>query len=134
MSILNLCTQDSLDHELTTLDIINSKLINLNDDANNESNSNLVGENVDMETTLNNINESTVQEEIAASTSVNVMVPLDTSSLLSLSSTKPIICTVCGRKLKDPQSRIIGMGPMCAKHYKNRKKRFNLFDNERILL
>lgn len=42
---------------------------------------------------------------------------------------KDIFCLRCGRKLLDYESRQIGMGPSCLKHYKESKnQRVNLLD------
>lgn len=135
----NLLNQHLTNQELTTLDLLNRKLVNLDENTEFDNNSNDV-ENVensveteDTEDIIETSNTTVIQEEITISTPINISIPLDVETL---SSTKPIICTICGRKLKDPQSRIIGMGPMCAKHYRNQNKRkqFNLFSKERIIL
>lgn len=137
MSTLNLSNQNLLNRELTTLDLLNCKLVNLNNDTsiefdNDSSNVENVENCVETEDTTETTNAAVIQEEITISTPINISMPLDT---ISLSSTKPVICAVCGRKLKDPQSRMIGMGPMCAKHHRqqNRKRHFNLFTRERII-
>ena len=139
MSTLSLLNQNLLNRELTTLDLLNCKLVNLNNDTsiefdNDSSNVENVENCVETEDTTETTNKTVIQEEITISTPVNISTPLDVDTI-SLSITKPVICAVCGRKLKDPQSRIIGMGPMCAKHHRqqNRKRQFNLFTGERII-
>ena len=136
MSLLNLSKSNSVDPELSTLDLLNRKLLNLNDTVETE-----------VVETVENIVEDTIIEEVSHESvdsnllsdnntisSITNITPSIIVEEITVNDTKPIICSVCGRKLKDPQSRIIGMGPMCAKHYRNRnQKPFNLFNIERIM-
>ena len=75
-----------------------------------------------------NLNDSIVASAINTSTR-NITTVIEETVV----NVKPIICLVCGRKLKDPKSRILGMGPSCYQHYKKmNNKPFNLLTRKEV--
>lgn len=76
-----------------------------------------------------NLNDSIVASAINTSTR-NITTVIEEETVVNV---KPIICLVCGRKLKDPKSRILGMGPSCYQHYKKmNNKPFNLLTRKGV--
>ena len=54
---------------------------------------------------------------------VNNIAPEDSKNIGS-----DVYCTRCGRKLKDNQSRVLGMGPTCYQQFRaSRNRQINLF-------
>ena len=67
--------------------------------------------------------------------SVDMSVPTVNVSHVEINDTttegeNTVLCRVCGKPLKDVNSRVLGMGPFCYKQFKvSRSKQINLFDS-----
>ena len=75
-----------------------------------------------------------VKSNSITNTEVNTVVPNVTTSHTEIDNTvntedeNTVLCRICGKPLKEPTSRKLGMGPSCYRQFKaSRTKQINLF-------
>lgn len=91
---------------------------------------NLLNHNMINMNTYHNINDDEMR--VINLSDVNITSVASTVSSIAPEDSRDIgsdvYCTRCGRKLKDNQSRVLGMGPTCYQQFRaSRNKQINLF-------